>query len=61
MQFFVTPVSEIHFRGTDLQIPLANGKSGIYAAVLKKWLEDIMYGVEKHEWGVVVEEEGVVV
>lgn len=60
MQYFVTPVSEIHFRGTDLHIPLADGKSGLYAAALKKWLSDIMYGLEDHEWAVVVEEQGVV-
>ncbi|KAA6410537.1 MAG: branched-chain-amino-acid aminotransferase [Lasallia pustulata] len=54
--YFITPVSEIHFRGKDLQIPVGDGGSGKYAALLKMWLKNIMYGKEKHEWGVVVEE-----
>ena len=32
------------------------GESGEYAAVIKQWIGDIMYGNEQHEWGVVVEE-----
>ncbi|KAI9811632.1 MAG: hypothetical protein M1827_005381 [Pycnora praestabilis] len=55
--FFIAPVSDIHFRGKDLDIPLANGVSGQYAAILKTWLRNIMYGKEKHKWGVVIEEE----
>ncbi|KZF25656.1 branched-chain amino acid aminotransferase II [Xylona heveae TC161] len=54
--FFIAPVSEIHFRGKDLDIPLAAGTTGHYAALLKNWLRNIMYGKERHEWGVVVEE-----
>lgn len=54
--FFVAPVSEIHFRGKDLVIPMANGETGKYAALVKGWLRGIMYGKEQHEWGVVVEE-----
>lgn len=38
--------------------PSRTGCSGVYAAVLKNWVSDIMYGKEKHEWGVVVEEKG---
>lgn len=41
LQFFIAPVSYIHFRGKDLEVPLAS----------------IMYGREQHEWGVVVYEE----
>jgi len=40
----------------DLQIPMTRGNSGEYAALIKSWLVDIMYGKEAHEWGVVVEE-----
>jgi branched-chain amino acid aminotransferase len=32
------------------------GDSGDYAALIKSWLMNIMYGREEHEWGVVVEE-----
>ena len=34
----------IHFRGKDLEIPLAEGTTGKYALVLKSWLKNIMYG-----------------
>ncbi len=56
--FFVAPVSEIHFRGVDLPIPLAAGNIGRYTGLLKTWLMNIMYGKERHEWGYVVDEEG---
>ena len=55
-QFFIAPVSEIHFRGKDLDIPLADGQSGHYAHLLKSWLKGIMFGKERHEWAVVVDE-----
>lgn len=55
--FFIAPISEIHFRGHDLDIPMAAGDSGRYTAVIKTWLRNIMYGKERHEWGFVVEEE----
>ena len=58
LQFFISPVSEIHFRGKDLEIPLVEGVSGRYAALLKTWLKDIMYGREQHPWGVVIDEVG---
>jgi len=54
--YFVTPVSLVHFRGKDLSIPMVRGSTGEYAALLKSWLKNIMYGKEEHEWGVVVEE-----
>ncbi|MCJ1475291.1 hypothetical protein MMC13_003953 [Lambiella insularis] len=54
--FFISPVSEIHFRGKDLEMPMENGDSGKYAGLLKTWLKNIMYGREDHPWGVVVEE-----
>lgn len=37
-------------------MPMVRGNSGDYAAVLKCWLMNIMYGKEQHEWGVVIEE-----
>ena len=55
-QYFVCPVSTVNYRDRDLKIPMARGDSGEYAALIKNWLVNIMYGKEKHEWGVVVEE-----
>ena len=40
-------------------MPLEEGVSGKYAALIKSWLKNIMYGREEHPWGVVVEETGV--
>jgi len=31
---------------------------GDYAALIKQWLVNIMYGKEDHEWGVVIKEKG---
>ena len=55
--FFVAPVSDIHFRGTDIA-PLKMGSADTYTARIKEWLVEIMYGKVAHEWGVVVDEEG---
>jgi branched-chain amino acid aminotransferase len=38
---------------------MALGNSGIYASTIKSWLVDIMYGKEKHEWGVLIEEKDI--
>lgn len=56
--FFIAPVGMIHFRGKDIDIPLAAGESGKYAHVIKTWLRNIMYGKEKHEWARIVPDEG---
>lgn len=55
--FFIAPVADIHFRGNDIQLPLAKGEGAAYAMNIKQWLKDIMFGNVQHEWGVVVEEE----
>lgn len=55
-QFFIASVSSIHFRGKDLGIPMSEGVTGKYAAILKTHVANIMYGREDHEWGVVVNE-----
>ena len=55
--FFVAPVSDIHFRGKDIELPLAKGEEATYAMSIKGWLKDIMYGNVQHGWGVVVDEE----
>lgn len=58
--WFVAPISEIHFRGKDITIPMAKGDSGAYTAALKNWLKGIMWGsdgMESHEWGLVIDEQ----
>lgn len=57
--FFIAPVGMVHFRGKDIDIPLAAGESGKYAHIIKTWLRNIMYGKESHEWARVVPDEGV--
>ena len=54
--FFVAPVGLIGWKDQELEIPLVEGKTGVYARLIRGWLSDIMYGREEHEWGVVVEE-----
>lgn len=54
--FFIAPIEKIHFRGKDFAIPMEGEESGVYAGLAKKWLVDIMYGNESHEWGVVLDE-----
>lgn len=56
--FFVAPVSVIHTRGVDLDVPMSKGDTGAYAQRIKSWLTEIMYGGVKHDWGMVVEERG---
>lgn len=55
-QYFVSPVSLISYKDKELQIPMALGDSGYYTHKLKTWISDIMYGTEKHHWGVTVVE-----
>jgi branched-chain amino acid aminotransferase len=54
--YFVCPVAVINYKEKDLYIPMARGDSGDYAALIKGWLKNIMYGKEQHEWGVVIKE-----
>ncbi|RYO79714.1 hypothetical protein DL766_010477 [Monosporascus sp. MC13-8B] len=56
--FFICPVSLIHHRGRDIQIPMGKaGDGGSITLQVKNWIADIMYGRAQHEWGVVVPEE----
>ena len=55
--FFIAPVSAIHFRGKDIELPLASGREAKYAMSIKESLRDIMFGNVPHPWGVVVREE----
>jgi branched-chain amino acid aminotransferase len=59
--FFVSPISDIHFRGQDVVFPV--GKDGAVGnqgkettMAIKGWLRDIMYGREKNDWAVIVDE-----
>lgn len=55
--YFIAPLSLIHHRNEDLVIPRQNGESGFYAALIKGWLSDIVYGrVEHFNWASVVED-----
>ncbi|GAB7351296.1 hypothetical protein MBLNU459_g1712t1 [Dothideomycetes sp. NU459] len=54
--FFVAPVGLIGWKDQELEIPLAEGTTGVYAKLIKGWLSGIMYGQEQHEWGVIVDE-----
>ncbi|KAI1500782.1 aminotransferase [Biscogniauxia marginata] len=56
--YFVCPISLVHHRGRDVQIPMGKtGEGGPLTMMLKGLLRDIMYGNMDHEWGVVVSEE----
>jgi branched-chain amino acid aminotransferase len=58
--WFVAPISQIHFRGKDIEVPMAKGDSGAYASFFKNSLKGIMWGsdgMEGHEWGRVIDEE----
>jgi branched-chain amino acid aminotransferase len=58
--WFVAPISQIHFRGDDIEVPMVKGEIGAYADALRWWLTGIMWGsdgMESHEWGQVVAEE----
>ncbi|KAF2864154.1 branched-chain amino acid aminotransferase II [Piedraia hortae CBS 480.64] len=50
--FFIAPVSRIHFRGQDIDIPT----DGVYARTIRRWLEDIQYGRTQNEWATLVTE-----
>ncbi|KAK9460279.1 aminotransferase [Lipomyces oligophaga] len=50
--YFVAPVKTIGVDGQDISVPLQFGKSGEYAAKIKQWLMEIMYGDCDHEWGI---------
>lgn len=57
--FFVCGVSEIEWRGESIKMAVGSDGCGNYARLIKGWLKGIMYGKERHDWGYIVEEEGV--
>ncbi|KAK7419855.1 hypothetical protein QQZ08_010689 [Neonectria magnoliae] len=55
--FFICPVSQIHHRGQDINIPMGpEATPGKVTSTIKGWLGDIMYGRTQHKWGVVIPE-----
>ncbi|KAL3474847.1 aminotransferase [Aspergillus californicus] len=57
--FFITPVKLIRNGDVDIEL-LKVGQTARYAALIKSWLEDIMYGKdghEGHEWAYLIENE----
>lgn len=57
--WFIASVGHIHFRGKDITVPQVEGDNGKYTKIIKKWLKGIMWGgegMEKHEWGYIVNE-----
>lgn len=59
--FFIAPVECINYKGRDLPVQCEFREdmgecSGKYTALLKGWMKGIMYGKERHEWGLVVDE-----
>lgn len=51
--FFIAPVAEIHYRGTDVVLP----ESRQIALAIKEKMKNIMFGGVQHPWGVIIEEE----
>ncbi|KAK3181593.1 hypothetical protein K4F52_007148 [Lecanicillium sp. MT-2017a] len=55
--YFICPVSKVHHRGKDINIPMGpEGQAGEITSKIKGWVGDIMYGNVSHEWGVVINE-----
>ncbi|EGR45032.1 hypothetical protein MKX07_002501 [Trichoderma sp. CBMAI-0711] len=55
--YFVCPVSAIHHRGKDINIPMGpENTPNVITSKIKTWIGDIMYGNVDHEWGVVIPE-----
>jgi branched-chain amino acid aminotransferase len=53
----VCPVSAIHHRGKDINIPMGpENQPNVYTSKIKTWIGDIMYGNVDHKWGVVIPE-----
>ncbi|KAJ3531581.1 hypothetical protein NM208_g8815 [Fusarium decemcellulare] len=56
--FFIKQVSTIKTGDRNFDMPQGEGATE-FGVLIKGWLKDIMFGVEDHEWGVVVEEKTV--
>ncbi|RJE25612.1 branched-chain-amino-acid aminotransferase [Aspergillus sclerotialis] len=56
--YFITPVSLIRNGDVDMNMLKAGAERAEYAALIKSWLEGIMYGKEEHKWAYVIQGEG---
>ncbi|KAJ6178238.1 hypothetical protein N7519_008699 [Penicillium mononematosum] len=53
--WFITPISQIHHRGRDINIPTGpDGSPAEITGKIKGWLGDMMYGRAEHEWITVI-------
>ncbi|KAK1655883.1 aminotransferase [Colletotrichum phormii] len=53
--YFISAVSQIHYRGHDINVPMGNdGKGAKVTTTIKRWLTEIMYGDTEHPWATVV-------
>ncbi|CAG8212304.1 unnamed protein product [Penicillium salamii] len=56
--WFITPISQIHHRGQDINIPTGpDGGPAEITGKIKAWLGDMMYGRAQHGWITVIPEE----
>jgi branched-chain amino acid aminotransferase len=55
LQFFIKPVSTIRFGDQNIDLPQQQGDKAEFSVLIKGWLQDIMFGAEDNEWGVVVD------
>ena len=52
-------MSTIRVGDRNLDLPQKQQGAAEFGPLIKGWLKDIMFGADDHEWGVVVDEEGV--
>lgn len=53
--FFIKRVSTIRFGDQDIDLPQQQGDKAAFGVLIKGWLQDIMFGAEDNEWGVVID------
>lgn len=58
IQYFIMPVEMIRNENTDISTVCRNGEPGRYGALIKSWLESIIFGKEKHDWAYIIDECG---
>ncbi|KAF4956248.1 hypothetical protein FSARC_11647 [Fusarium sarcochroum] len=54
--FFIKDVSTIRVGDHNIDLPETQQNTTRFGPMIKGWLKDIMFGIEDHEWGVVVYE-----
>lgn len=53
--FFISGVKEISFQDRTMLLPLQESGCGHFTFIIRKAMEDIMYGREKHDWAYILE------